>query len=131
MNLLLDSHTLLWLMEASPSLSVTAAALIADPANRLYLSMASIWEIGIKVGLRKMGLTVPFATFLTTAVNGYGLAVLPITTHDCISYEALPFPDPKHRDPFDRMIVIHGLRHKLSVLGNDRAFDLYGVQRLW
>jgi len=54
-NLLLDTHTLLWLMEGAPSLSGTAAALLADPANRLHLSMASVWEIGIKVGLKKMG----------------------------------------------------------------------------
>lgn len=131
MNLLLDSHTLLWLMEANPSLSGTAAALIADPANRLHLSMASVWEIGIKVGLKKMGLSVPFATFLATAVNGYGLVVLPITTDDCIRYEALPFPDKQHRDPFDRMIIIHALRDGLSIVGVDVAFDPYGVTRLW
>jgi PIN domain nuclease of toxin-antitoxin system len=130
-NLLLDSHTLLWLMQANPSLSGRASALIGDPANRLYLSMASIWEIGLKVGLKKMGLSVPFATFLATAMNGYGLIVVPITTDDCISYEALPFPDPKHRDPFDRMIVTHALRNKLDVVGNDGAFDTYGVTRLW
>jgi hypothetical protein len=68
-NLLLDSHTLLWLMDGSPDLSGAAAALIADPANRLYLSMASIWEIGIKSGLDKLGLSVPYATFLDTAIN--------------------------------------------------------------
>jgi PIN domain nuclease of toxin-antitoxin system len=118
-------------MEGSASLSATAAALVADPANHLHLSMASVWEIGIKVGLKKMGLSVPFATFLTTAVNGYGLIVLPITTDDCVSYEALPFPNPQHRDSFDRMIVIHALRHGLSVLGVDAAFDAYGVTRLW
>jgi PIN domain nuclease of toxin-antitoxin system len=118
-------------MEASPSLSGTAAALIADPANRLHLSMASVWEIAIKVGLKKMGLSVPFAIFLATAVNGYGLIVVPITTDDCIHYEALAFPDPKHRDPFDRMIVTHALREKLSVVGNDAAFDSYGITRLW
>ena len=54
MNLLLDSHTLLWLMQSNPNLSATAARLLADPANRLFLSMASIWEIGIKSGLGKM-----------------------------------------------------------------------------
>jgi PIN domain nuclease of toxin-antitoxin system len=130
-NLLLDSHTLLWLMAANPSLSGTAAALIGDPANRLHLSMASAWEIAIKVGLKKMGLSVPFATFLATAITGYGLVVVPITTDDCVSYAALPFPDPKHRDPFDRMIAIHALRNKLSLVGNDSAFDLYGVTPLW
>ena len=93
--------------------------------------MASVWEIGVKVGLKKMGLSVPFATFLTTALGGYGLSVLSITTDDCIRYESLPFPDPQHRDPFDRMIVVHALRNGLSVVGVDAAFDPYGVPRLW
>ncbi len=131
MNLLLDTHTLLWLMEANASLSSPAAALIADPANQLHLSMASIWEISIKVGLKKMGLSVQFAAFLATAIKGYGLLVLPITTRDCIHYETMPFPDPKHRDPFDRMIVTQAQRRKLSVVGNDVKFDLYGISRLW
>jgi len=74
---------------------------------------------------------VPFSTFLAPAVNGYSLIVVPITTDDCISYEALPFPLPKHRDPFDRMIVTHALRNKLSVVGSDDAFDFYGITRLW
>lgn len=131
MNLLLDSHTLLWLMDGNVLLSTRAASLIADPANRLYLSMASVWEIAIKSGMGKVGLAVPFATFLDTAINGYGLIVLPITTEDCVQYSALPFPDRQHRDPFDRMIVTHALRHGLVVLGCDPAFDSYGVTRLW
>jgi PIN domain nuclease of toxin-antitoxin system len=130
-NLLLDTHTLLWLMQGPTNLSKTAAALLADPANRLYLSMASVWEIGIKVGLKKMGLSVPYATFLATAIGGYGLLVLPITNDDCIAYEALPFPDPNHRDPFDRMIVVHALRNGFSLVGVDAAFDAYGISRLW
>ena len=131
MNLLLDTHTLLWLMEGPTNLSATASALLADPANRLHMSMASVWEIGIKVGLKKLGLSVPFATFLDTAVNGYGLSVLPITADDCVRYEQLPFPDPQHRDPFDRMIITHALREGLSVVGVDVSFDAYGVARLW
>ena len=131
MNLLLDSHTLLWLMEGSPSLSAAATSHINDPLNRLYLSMASVWEIGIKSGIGKMGLHVPYATFLDTAINGYGLMVLTITTDDCIRYEQLPFPDSNHRDPFDRMIVVHAQSHGLTMLGVDVAFDLYGVPRLW
>lgn len=84
MNLLLDSHTLLWLMDGNALLSTRVASVIADPANRLYLSMASVWEIAIKSGMGKVGLAVPFATFLDTAINGYGLIVLPITTEDCV-----------------------------------------------
>jgi PIN domain nuclease of toxin-antitoxin system len=130
-NLLLDSHTLLWLMETNPALSGTAISLIADPANKIHLSMASIWEIAIKVGLKKLGLFVPFSTFLATAVTGYGLTVVPITEDDCVRYETLPFPNPRHRDPFDRMIVTQALQNNLSVVGNDVAFDVYGVPRIW
>ena len=131
MNLLLDSHTLLWLMEGNPNLSATAAVLIADPTNRLHLSMASVWEISIKVGLKKMGLSVPLSRFLSTAVGGYGLEILPITMNDCVHYEALSFPNPQHRDPFDRMIVTHAQRNEFPVVGVDTAFDSYGIDRVW
>ena len=131
MNLLLDSHTLLGLMQSHPNLSPTAAALMADPANRLLLSMASIWEIGIKSGLGKMGLSVPYATFLDRAIKGYGLIVLPITMDDCIGYESLSFPDPRHRDPFDRLIIVQAQRNGFSILGADGSIDAYGVTRLW
>ena len=131
MNLLLDSHTLLWLMEGGSKLSGTATALLADTSNQLHLSIASCWEIAIKLGLKKMGLSIPLSSFLTTAVSGYGLTVLPITVDDCAHYESLPFPDPQHRDPFDRMIITHALRNRLAVVGADAAFDSYGVTRLW
>ena len=131
MNLLLDTHTLLWLMQGASFLSPTATALLANSANRVYLSMASVWEIAIKSGLRKMGLTVPYATFLRTAINGYGLIVLPITVDDCLAYESLPFPYPSHRDPFDRMLITQAIRNSFSILGRDAAFDSYPVTRLW
>ena len=93
--------------------------------------MASIWEISIKVGLKKMRLSVPLSRFLSTAIDGYGLDILPITTDDCIHYGALSFPNPDHRDPFDRMIITHAQRNGLSVIGVDTAFDSYGIGRIW
>lgn len=131
MNLLLDTHTLLWLMQASPRLSGTAAALVTDPANRVHLSMATAWEVAIKVGMGKMGLTVPYTAFFAKAIAGYSLSVVPITLNDCAAYESLPFPNPNHHDPFDRMIITHARLHGLSVVGADAAFDAYGVVRLW
>jgi PIN domain nuclease of toxin-antitoxin system len=129
--LLLDTHTLLWHADGDAKMSSTATALLADPANELHLSMASVWELAIKVGIGKLPLTAPFDVYLSTAIDGYGLIVLPITFGDCVSYHMLPFPDPQHRDPFDRMIVTHAQRHGLSVVGADVAFDPYGVVRLW
>lgn len=61
----------------------------------------------------------------------YKVILLPITLDDCIAYEQLSFPNPKHRDPFDRMIVTHALRNGFSVVSSDTAFDVYGITRLW
>ena len=93
--------------------------------------MASVWELAIKVGLRKLTLSAPFSAFMTRAITGYGLTVLPMSVDDCVGYEQLPFPDPQHRDPFDRMIITQALRNVLSIVGVDVAFDPYGVPRLW
>jgi PIN domain nuclease of toxin-antitoxin system len=130
-NLLLDTHTLLWHANGDAQMSASATALLIDPANELFLSMATVWEIAIKVGLKKLALSSPFVSFMTRAITGYGLTVLPIAFEDCAGYEQLPFPDPQHRDPFDRMIITQALRNGLSVVGNDVAFDPYGVPRLW
>jgi PIN domain nuclease of toxin-antitoxin system len=130
-KLLLDTHTLLWHADGSPQMSATATALVMDPANDLFLSLASVWEIALKVGIKKLTLSAAYATFMTRAITGYGISVLPITTDDCVRYEPLPFPDKKHRDPFDRMIITHALRDGLPVVGVDASFDSYAVTRLW
>jgi PIN domain nuclease of toxin-antitoxin system len=130
-KLLLDTHTFLWHADGDPRMSLPATTLLIDPANELFLSMATVWEIAIKVGLKKLVLSNPFVSFMTRAITGYGLTLLPITLEDCAEYERLPFPDPTHRDPFDRMIITHALRNGFSVVGADVAFDPYGVNRLW
>ncbi len=131
MKLLLDTHTLLWHADGDPQMSATATALLIDPANELFLSMATVWEIAIKVGLRKLTLSASYILFMTRAITGYGLTLLPMTLDDCAAYEQLPFPTKQHRDPFDRMIIIHALRNGLSLVSIDAAFDPYGVTRLW
>jgi PIN domain nuclease of toxin-antitoxin system len=130
-KLLLDTHAFLWHADGDPRMSAPAIALLVDPANELLLSIASVWEIAIKAGLKKLVLSRPFVTFMITAITGYGMTVLPITFEDCAEYERLPFPDKKHRDPFDRMIITQALRHGFSIVGNDVAFDSYGITRVW
>ena len=131
MRLLLDTHTFLWHADGSSKISATATGLLVDPANELFLSMATVWEIAIKVGLKKLTLADPYIPFMNKAIIGYGLSVLPITFEDCAEYEVLRFPLPRHRDPFDRLIITHAKRHGLGVVGNDINFDAYGVTRLW
>ena len=131
MNLLLDTHTFLWHSEGSPNLSTAATALLSDPANGLYLSIASVWELAIKIGLRKLSISLPFSPFIPDALRHFGIYLLPISFEDCEAYRQLSFPNPKHRDPFDRMILVHALRNGLSLVSADTAFDAYGVPRLW
>ena len=131
MKLLLDTHTFLWHAEGSPNLSATATALLIDPANELYLSLASVWELAIKVGLKKLSLSLPFLPFIPDALRYFGIVLLPISLDDCAAYEQLPFPDPKHRDPFDRMIVVHAVRHGMSIVSADPKLDAYVITRLW
>jgi PIN domain nuclease of toxin-antitoxin system len=130
-KLLLDTHTFLWHANGDPQISPTAASLLSDPANELFLSMATAWEIAIETGLKKLTLSAPYNTFMTRAIIGYGITLLPIMLDDCAAYEQLPFLNPQHRDPFDRMIVIHAIRNGLSVVGVDAALNVYGITRLW
>ena len=130
MKLLLETHTLLWHADGDAKMSAAATALLGDPANELYLSMASIWEVAIKVGLKKLTLSAPYVTFMTKAINGYGLIVLPITLDDCVHYEALAFPDPQHRDPFDRMLVAQARDEALTLVSADRGLAPYEVPLL-
>jgi PIN domain nuclease of toxin-antitoxin system len=130
-KLLLDTHTFLWHADGDPRVSAVATALLVDPANELFLSVATLWEVAIKVGLKKLALLNAYIPFMTRAITGYGLTVLPITFEDCAAYEALPFPSPNHRDPFDRLIITQALRNGMAIVGADQAFDAYGVIRLW
>ena len=131
MKLLLDTHTFLWHADGSSKMSTAATALLADPANDLYLSMATAWEIAIKVGLGKLSLSCSYADYMTKAITGYGLTVLPITPDDCAHYAALPFPLRDHRDPFDRLIVVHATRNGANIVGADVNFDAYVLTRMW
>lgn len=87
MKLLLDTHTFLWHADGDPQVSATATAMLVDPANDLFLSMASVWEIAIKAGLGKLALSAPFLAFMAKAVTGYGISLLPMTLDDCAAYE--------------------------------------------
>ena len=116
MNLLLDTHVLLWWGEQR-SLSPEAAAAIADPDNLVYVSAASIWEISIKRARGK--LNVDDAVF---DVHLDGFEPLPITHADARMADGLP---DFHRDPFDRMLIAQALSHDLALVTRDPRMDAY------
>jgi PIN domain nuclease of toxin-antitoxin system len=127
-NLLLDSHTLLWAVDNPAKLGRQAASNLEDPDNSLLVSAGTIWEIAIKVGLGKLKISRPFRPWMTQAIADLGLTVLPITVEAADAQIALP---NHHRDPFDRLLVAQVQTEQVVLVSADAAFDRYGVQRIW
>jgi PIN domain nuclease of toxin-antitoxin system len=127
-TLLLDTHAFLWVVWDDPNLSSSAKALIEDPANRKLVSVASCWEIAIKVALRKLTLGEPAATFLPRELARNGLHLLAIELAHATFVESLP---PYHKDPFDRLLVAQAIIDKLSLVSADAILDQYGIHCVW
>ena len=128
MNYLLDTHTFLWFINDDTSLSSTAKALIEDPENTIYLSVASIWEMAIKVSLDKLEMPSPFTDFIDEQLGENTIILLNIKTAHTGIIATLPF---HHRDPFDRLIIAQSKVEDIPVIGKDAIFDDYGIKRLW
>jgi len=93
------------------------------------LSAATIWEIAIKVGLKKLNLSLPYRQWMDKAINDLRLSVLPITVEYADALVGLP--RNQHRDPFDRLLAAQVLVEKVSLVSIDAEFDQYGVIRIW
>ena len=124
---LLDTHTFLWWIQGNHSLSDRAQDILSDENNQLCLSVASLWEVTIKLNIRK--LTIPH-----TIEELYGLLylfnveLLNISQSDLEQYLTLPL---HHRDPFDRILIAQAIERSLVLVSADRSFGDYPVQKLW
>jgi PIN domain nuclease of toxin-antitoxin system len=128
MKLLLDTHTFLWLIEGSPSLSTAAQIALADPAHELFLSAASVWELAIKTSNRKLVLTGPLDQFVGKWTATYQLTPVPIETAHALAVAGLP---DHHRDPFDRILVAQALVEGMTLVSGDAKIASYSVLVLW
>jgi len=121
--LLLDAHALLWWLADDPQLDASASRSIADPANDVLVSAATVWEIEVK---RVAGrLRAP--TGLLDAIGRTGMDTLPVTALDAVSAAGLPM---HHGDPFDRMVVAQAQRLDAVIVSRDRALAAYEVEVL-
>jgi PIN domain nuclease of toxin-antitoxin system len=123
LNLLLDTHVLLWWLAGSDEIAEPAATAIADPGNLVAVSAASLWEIGIK---RSLG-TLRVDGDLLEAVVSSGFEPLPISLDHADAAGQLPH---HHRDPFDRMLVAQAQSERLTVVTRDLAFAGYEIPLL-
>lgn len=128
MKLLLDTHTFLWFIEGSLNLSDVARNLIEDQANQRFLSVASLWEMSIKVSIGKLELGMTFAELVEREVYGNAIELLEIQPEHLDELAKLPF---HHKDPFDRLMIAQSLAEKISIVTKDSAFGSYPVTLLW
>lgn len=123
MNLLLDTHLLLWAASEPGRLSARARTLLLDPANQLLFSSASLWEVSIKNGLERSDFNVdPRRLWRMLLVNGY--RELPVASEHAVALSDLP---PLHKDPFDRILVAQARVEGLILLTADKAVARYGA----
>ncbi len=120
MRLLLDTHILLWWLGDNPSLPARADTLIADPANEVFVSPISLWEIAIKARLGKI---VADVDDVRAAVLESGFVSLPFSLEHAVTVVRLP---DHHRDPFDRALVAQAWYEPLHLLTHDRLIAAYG-----
>jgi PIN domain nuclease of toxin-antitoxin system len=126
MKFLLDTHAFLWYLLGDPNLGSKAKEAI-DTKTDLYFSIASLWEMSIKINVGKLQLNRPFED-LPKELQYLNVQILPITFEDTAFCAGLPL---HHRDPFDRILVAQELNHSLVLISRDPAFEAYPISLLW
>jgi PIN domain nuclease of toxin-antitoxin system len=127
MNLLLDTHVLIWYVAGNSSLKPATIDLLETTENNLSISVASLWEIAIKVGKGKLDLGIEFHE-LEGILDRLNIQILPILFGDLNVQRTLPF---HHTDPFDRLIISQAINQNLVLMSADSAFSNYPVQNIW
>ncbi|MBR8839222.1 MAG: type II toxin-antitoxin system VapC family toxin [Stigonema ocellatum SAG 48.90 = DSM 106950] len=129
MKLLVDTQCWLWWFAEPDRLSEEAIAHIADEANELWFSVASVWEIGIKVAIGKLPLPEPIDSYISSRMVQLGAQSLLIRATHAIHAAALPL---HHRDPFDRMLIAQSQLEDMTLVSADAMFRQYSdVSILW
>lgn len=120
MNLLLDTHTLLWWLDDNPTLSAAARAALSEAENLAFVSAATVWEIRIKEALGKLEVPKDFRKVLDAQ------PFLPLDVTAAHAHTVGTLAD-HHRDPFDRMLIAQALVERLTIVTRDTRFRAYGV----
>jgi PIN domain nuclease of toxin-antitoxin system len=128
MNLLLDTHALLWFLAGSTQLSDQALQCLQNPQHSVFVSSATLWEISIKDALGKLTLPQPFGQLFPSRLEASRFLLLPILIPHLEINRQLPF---HHRDPFDRLLIAQALAEDLTIISCDAEFSAYGVKVWW
>jgi len=127
MEYLLDTHTFLWFIGGNNDLSQQAKTIIQKPENTMYLSIASFWEIAIKLNIGKLTIDIPFTELKTEADNN-DFRLLPVQYEDT---HVLTKLELFHKDPFDRILIAQAIQNNLTVITKDANFETYPIKMIW
>ncbi len=132
MNYLLDTHTFLWTISNTESLSTKAAEIIKNPKNEIFVSAVSFWEISIKARLKKLNLDKLELEQLLTLAEKMDFQVISLMPEEAITYHKLK--EETHNDPFDRMLIWQSISRNITIISKDEAFPRFvpfGLKLIW
>ena len=125
---LLDTHALLWFLSGDDRISSKSQKIISDPKNRCFISIASLWEMAIKIKIGKLDLSFELKE-LATYLSENNIETLPLAFEHIL--ETLDLED-HHRDPFDRIILAQAKFERLTIISKDENFHKYAqVKLIW
>lgn len=124
---IIDTHILLWYWSGDKQLSLKAKKVIEQKENHIILSVASLWEIAVKISIGKLSLPISFPE-LKNKFTEDSIDLLPISFEDTEILKSLPF---HHKDPFDRMIIAQAQNHKIPIISKDEAFKSYSITLIY
>jgi PIN domain nuclease of toxin-antitoxin system len=127
-RLIIDTQVLIWWTNDVSNISNRVQDIIFDLDNELWFSLASIWEMQIKISLGKLDLPRPLPDIITTQIQENQIKILPIELSHVYTIGQLPL---HHRDPFDRLIIAQSMTEKMPIASIDKAFDAYSIERIW
>ncbi|PWS33667.1 type II toxin-antitoxin system VapC family toxin [Pedobacter paludis] len=124
MNLLLDTHIVIWFITSDKNLSKTIKTQIEDPENKCFISIASYWELSIKYSLGRIDLNAALEKIFDI-IEESGFEILPITLTHILKLQQL---EHIHNDPFDRIIIAQATVEKLTLVSKDAYFPSYQIR---
>ncbi len=131
MNILIDTHVLLWLNQDEGQLPSRVRDLLSDSNHQINYSVVSLWEIAIKMRSGKLNLAATLSEFAIAQTHRVGLRELEVTAKHILSLHSLPHPLP-HNDPFDHLLIAQALSEGLTLVSKDRRFRAYpAVPLVW
>jgi len=127
MDILLDTHSVLWFFIGSDKMSGTAKNIIQNPDNVIYVSIATIWEVAIKISINKLSFDGGIDGFIKS-IEDNGFSLLEISPNHIKTISNLPFI---HRDPFDRMLIAQAINEDMAIMTIDESILRYNIKSVW